>query len=69
MTNAGVSVQEQVMMYKAVVCTVFLYVDKIRVLMGAMLMVIKGFYHQVAKQLSGNTNWCAMGGSLLWTLM
>ena len=56
MAKAGATVCAWVMMYKALVQTVFLYGSDIWVVIGLVLMVLEGFCHWVARRIAKNTS-------------
>ena len=49
LTKEGAVVQSREMLYKAVVQTPLMYVSEISVVAGAMLTIIEGFHHQLAR--------------------
>ena len=62
----GATVQTRVMLYKEVVHTVLIYGSKIWVMMGAMLKVLEGFHHGVARWIAGNTACRTVDGEWEW---
>ena len=52
LTKVGAEVWAQAMMYKAVVKMVFLYGSEMWVVTRAMLTVLEGFHHQVARKIA-----------------
>ena len=54
MTKAGVVVRLQSMIYKAVFQTVLLYGSDVWVVTGAILTVLEGFHHRLARQITVN---------------
>ena len=55
LTRAGAMSQAQVVLYKAVAQAVILYGSEIWVVIGAMLKVLEGFHHRVARQIARKT--------------
>ena len=56
MAKAGATVCAWVIMYKALVQTVFLYGSDIWVVTGLVLMVLESFRHRVARRIAKNTS-------------
>ena len=46
-----------VIIYKAVIRTVFLYGSEIWVAKGLVLAVLEDFHHQVTRRIAGKTSW------------
>ena len=55
LAKAGAVVWTQEMIYNAVVQTVLVYGSEIWMMTGAMLTVLEGFHHWVARQIVGKT--------------
>ena len=62
--KTGVLIKVQEMMYKAVVYVVLLYGSKILVVTDAMMMVLEGFHHRIARKVAGMT--VRKGGDREW---
>ena len=56
MAKSGEMLCAWVIMYKALVQTVFLYGSDIWVVTGLVLMVLEGFRHRVARRIEKNTS-------------
>ena len=56
MAKSGEMLCAWVIMYKALVQTVFLYGSDIWVVIGLVLMVLESFRHRVARQIAKNTS-------------
>ena len=59
--KTGATVQVRIMLDKAVVKMVLLYGSKSWVVTGAMLKVIEGFHHFLARRITGMTKKCMKG--------
>ena len=68
-TEAGSTVWERGMLYKAVVQSVLLYGSEIWVVMRAMLKVLVGFYHRLARKIMGITARHTTSGEWEWPLL
>ena len=55
MGKKGAPIKAQPMMYKMVVQAVLLYGSEIWVVIDAMMMVLEGFHHSIARRITGMT--------------
>ena len=60
-TKEVAAVQAQAMVYNVAVQTIFPYGSDIWVVTGAMLTVLEGFHHWLARQIARNTSRRAVG--------
>ena len=58
--STGATVRVQVIIYKALVQTVLLYGKESWVVTGAMLKLLEGFHHWVARRILRNVDWCTV---------
>ena len=56
------------MLYKSVAQSVLIYGSDIWVVMGAMLKVLEGLHHRVARRITGITEWSTTSGDWEWPL-
>ena len=57
LTSTGATVHHQEIIYKAVVQKILLYGIEIWVVMGSILKVLEGLYHQLARRIVVKTDW------------